>query len=243
MITTLSFLLLLLLLLLLACLLLLLLLLLSYACAFFTSHRRPHLHQHRCSTMSSSVGPKASSLSLAQEVYEEGGIEAVLEMLSSRTTVMQVAGASSSLFRASIFPFRSKPRCCFGNYLRVTLVLATLSSAVASSASCTCSRLARVSFMLSVAIILNESSNLPHVSVPSSTLVFGGICFKVEAVETRKNCAGALSSLVRNEDACAQAVQAGAPFHILTKRCFSFFLRRHPHINCRSSLEQRLRFR
>jgi hypothetical protein len=43
------------------------------------------------SSATASAPAKSSSFAMAQEVFEEGGIEAVLEMLSSRTTVMQVS--------------------------------------------------------------------------------------------------------------------------------------------------------
>ncbi len=55
-------------------------------------------------TLSSSAPPKASSFAMAQEVYDEGGIEAVLEMLSSRTTVLQV---SITLLRPPPLPSNS----------------------------------------------------------------------------------------------------------------------------------------
>ncbi len=46
---------------------------------------------------SASAAPKSSSFAMAQEVFEEGGFDAVLEMLSSRTSVMQATPPPSLL--------------------------------------------------------------------------------------------------------------------------------------------------
>jgi hypothetical protein len=189
----------------------------------------------------SASAAKSSSFAMAQEVFEEGGFDAVLEMLSSRTSVMQATlpppppplHHPSPAYSPVCFPShrcRSKPRCCCGSSLRATQAPATSSPAAEYSAWCSSLRPAQAIPPPFIQFALPPLP--PHSSHTSCAAA---------AADPRKNCAGALSSLVRHDDACALALQAG---HTSPATCDAPPTpRRRPRLRGRGSVQQGQRHR
>jgi hypothetical protein len=168
---------------------------------------------------SASAAPKSSSFAMAQEVFEEGGFDAVLEMLSSRTSVMQATPPRPPPPHHHPPPadcpvcypshrYRSKPRCSCGSSLRATLAPVTSWAAAEYNASCSSLHPAQA---IPPPIVQFFSQPLPLHSSHTSCAA--------AAADPRKNCAGALSSLVRHDDACALALQAGHTHVACHMRC------------------------